>query len=178
MPINYGNTLLSQESAIFGAELSRAVQSCVGEPFVNHGSMVGCGSQDKTYTACMETGIGQDGFDCSGLVIHGLSEVLDIDTTDWASGIRHVAQMTRAGRRISVRELSRDEPLPGLLYVFNHWDGDFFVPNAHVAVYVGNRQMVHARSMGTDSVVLEPTRMRGTSKSFAFAIDPLSLVVN
>lgn len=41
----------------------------------------------------MSIGIGSESFDCSGLVIASISDVLGVSATDWPSDVRHVRDM-------------------------------------------------------------------------------------
>ena len=169
-------TNLSPDSVLFGGMVAAAATEYVGSPYVSHADAVRCGAQLKTYPACMESSLDERGFDCSGLVIRAISDVIRLQPDEWAEDVRHVAQMAHHGSRVSVREMQQGHMYPGLLLVFNHRLGDLHIASTHVSVYVGEEQMVHARSKGDDTVALETTAVRGTTKSLAFAVDPFSLV--
>ena len=45
----------------------------------------------------MQVGFGQEGrFDCSGLVIAGIAQVLGSPASDWPGNLRHTRQMAKA----------------------------------------------------------------------------------
>ncbi len=168
---------LTGSQVLFAKELLDAAQKYRDMPFVNHAATVRCGANLQTHPACMEIGLGPEGYDCSGLVIRALTDVMGVADTDWAWGIRHVRQMSRWGNKVSLLPINsgRDHPL-GLLFVYNLLENDVYVPAAHIGIYSGGGTLLHARSRGTNRVAVDTIRDRRGSKRFAYAIDPGSLV--
>lgn len=169
--------VLSPEQLTFAQDFFSAALQYLHKPFVNHAATVRCGSRPRTYPGCMEIGLGPEGYDCSGLVIRALADVTGISETDWADGIRHVGQMSRKATRVTLSSVGPRHDYPiGLPFVYDHVQPDLRIPSAHIGIYAGNGQLLHARSRGTNRVALDVLRTRATSKRFAFAIDPSSLL--
>ncbi len=166
-----------KESVEFGTQLLAAAERYVGRGFVSHAELVGCGSRSKTFPGCMEIGLGPDSFDCSGLIIRALSDIIGRQTTKWAANIRHPLHMASLGTRVDLRSTDGQHDYPlGLVLVYHHITQLGVVPSAHVGIYAGGQQLLHARSLGAGSVALGPIRATGTSKRFSHAIDPFSLI--
>ena len=168
---------LTGSQVLFAKELLDAAQKYRDMPFVNHAATVRCGANLQTHPACMEIGLGPEGYDCSGLVIRALTDVMGVADTDWAWGIRHVRQMSKMGTRVNLspRDLAQDYPL-GLLFVYNHVGDNMYIPAAHIGIYAGRGALFHARSRGANRVAIDAIKNRGSSKRFAYAIEPSSLV--
>ena len=78
----------------FRPELLKSVQSKLGMPFAEHFQPNECQGGVLTLDSCMEKGLdAQRGYDCSGLIIASLCEVLEISTAQWPHEFRHAVQM-------------------------------------------------------------------------------------
>ena len=68
-------------------------RSYLDAPFSHHFSPHNlCQSGAITISSCMEQGLDAEGFDCSGLVIASVCEVVGIQTKDWNPNYRHLEQ--------------------------------------------------------------------------------------
>lgn len=78
-----------------GQELVAISRSHLGAAFYDHYAPDNlCSHGTTTIDSCMEKGLGKDGqFDCSGLVIAGICEVLKMRTADWPRNYRHANQL-------------------------------------------------------------------------------------
>ena len=73
----------------------------------------------KTLSACMETGLGASGYDCSGLVISAISAVYGVQPTTWSRDYRHAVQMaTLVDRKGSEWDWTRQNARLGDCLVF------------------------------------------------------------
>lgn len=99
-----------------------AARTRVGTPFRHHYKPLNtCKYGRVTHDECMTRGMDQEGYDCSGLVIASLCEILQISPADWPRDRRHAWQMqdlvTQHNRRpgdillIEDMHLSRFHPL-------------------------------------------------------------------
>lgn len=69
---------------------------------------------------CLEVGVGLEGFDCSGLVVRAISDVLGTPTTQWPLGQRHVRDIWAMAQRFPDYAPQRElEALIGRLVVFS-----------------------------------------------------------
>jgi len=81
-------------------EVVAAARAHKGKPFRHHFKPENlCDNGRKTVDSCMERGMDDDGFDCSGLVIASLCEVLKINAREWPRELRHVRQLTEYEER-------------------------------------------------------------------------------
>jgi len=146
-----------------------------GVPFVDHAKMAQCGSRYNTYPDCMEVGLSTRGFDCSGLVHRALADTCRQEMT-WAWANRHVAQIVRNCTMYPVEETTE---LPvGVLLVYDHIHGEISIPNAHIAIWLGNNQVLHARRSTLGARVgIDGIRTPWASKRLAGAIDPYEIIL-
>jgi cell wall-associated NlpC family hydrolase len=78
----------------FGPEIVSAARSRIGRPFRHHFKPFNlCKDGIITANACMEKGMDNEGYDCSGLVIASLCDVLGILPEHWPRDYRHVNQL-------------------------------------------------------------------------------------
>lgn len=164
----------------FGQELARAAEAYNGSSFVVHTTAANCYDRLHTQTSCMSTGLGTDGFDCTGLVLRAMSDVLGKADCDWATAIRHGPQMYLKADHMP-REQVKREPI-GAIVVYSQFqrleggDSKLVFPAAHVGIYVGKNQIVHARQDGTGGVVTERIFKLWGSKRFTAALVSNSLI--
>jgi cell wall-associated NlpC family hydrolase len=82
----------------------------------------------------MERGIDpREGFDCSGLVIGTLCELLDIPAKRWPGDMRHVRQLGWLGIAATV-------PRPGDIIISNPDDARL----AHASISIADSRIIHA----------------------------------
>jgi len=74
-------------------ELLRAAEEKVGAPFRHHYKPNLCQGGRITVTTCMEYGMDNMGYDCSGLAIRSLCDVLGVNHKDWPMQLRHSYQL-------------------------------------------------------------------------------------
>ncbi|MDQ5972259.1 MAG: hypothetical protein QG553_418 [Patescibacteria group bacterium] len=76
----------------FGAELIAATRSYMGQPAVHHYEFAG-NCLEQASPRCLDDGFGPENFDCSGLIIRAVSDVLGKRVEDWPLDLRHVRDM-------------------------------------------------------------------------------------
>jgi len=121
----------------FGSKVADAVRHYEGQPFVDHDLRAGC-RLGVANNLCFEVGLGQDGIDCSGLIVVSASDVLGIDYHSWPADLRHSGQMYRA---VAQYRTIRPKLMPGAL-LFRMTSG---LPS-HVMVADSEASIVHATS--------------------------------
>lgn len=125
-------------------EVITAARSRVGVPFRHHFKPENlCNRGRVTYDQCMTRGMDQNGYDCSGLVIASLCEVLRISPTTWPKNRRHAWQM----QDLAVQESHE----PGDVLLFENVKQSRF----HPLVFSESQSVIHA-SGRHDAVVEEP----------------------
>lgn len=98
----------------------------IGQPFVHHFKPDLCAHGTRTPRICYEHGLGQDGYDCSGLVIASLCDVLDMATEQWPEDIRHVTQL-------HTRLAEEAEPEAG----------DILIYASHIGILTSHVSLIH-----------------------------------
>jgi len=114
----------------------QAVEDHEGQRFEHHFSPDLCQNGTTTVDGCFEKGLGPTEFDCSGLVVASLCEVLGLDSrTDWPWEYRHGIQMS---------ELAEEGRLPraGDVSVTQSWDAPW-----HVVVHLNRHEIGEAVSL-------------------------------
>ncbi len=77
-----------------GPEIVKAARTRIGVPFRHHFKPYNlCEGGIVTVDACMERGMDGESYDCSGLVIASLCDVLGILPEQWPRDYRHVNQL-------------------------------------------------------------------------------------
>lgn len=119
-----------------------------GKRFAAHEPQTGCNGI-TTLAACMETGLGPDEFDCTGLVLRAIADVVGVSHTDLNPQYRHLRQVAALA---SPAALSGGSIVPegfGVVRVgLVHESAHVPIPK-HVGLYMteGYRDgMVHATS--------------------------------
>lgn len=78
----------------FGGEVIESARGRVGAPFRHHYKPENlCDGGRITVDTCMERGMDSSGYDCSGLVIASICDVLAIDAGTWPRHLRHTKQL-------------------------------------------------------------------------------------
>lgn len=126
----------------FYQELIKAARHQIDKPTVIHKYLVpGCWRQPQTLPSCMEVGLDETGFNCSGLVIHAVATVLDIRPTDWPHHLRHTRQMWQAADSASPEGFIRDPAgsIGSLLVMRRRWtiNGEDIPMPAHIGIVSG-----------------------------------------
>ncbi len=79
-----------------GIEVISNARARIDAPFRNHFKPENlCNGGRITIAACMERGMDQNGYDCSGLAIASICDVLAITTARWPPDIRHTQQLAK-----------------------------------------------------------------------------------
>ncbi len=74
----------------FERELLAAARGRLGKPFRHHFKLNNdCQFGTLPLLPCMEVGMDDSGYDCSGIVIASTCDVLGIPTKDWPTSYRH-----------------------------------------------------------------------------------------
>jgi hypothetical protein len=132
-----------------GNQIARSAETRIGAPFRHHFRPVNlCESGKQTVDECMERGMDSlEGYDCSGLAIASLCEVLHISTNEWPRELRHTQQLA---------ELAVDKEFePGdvrLYYSHNN--------RIHLGIATSTEQAIHASgltSLVEQSIVTDPS---------------------
>ncbi len=126
----------------FENEFVEAARSHLGEPFLHHFIPEDlCDRGARTEDDCMERGLGEDGFDCSGLVVVSACEVLGVNASDWPREFRHARQLESLAEE---REPNFGEV--GLFYSAKS-------PYPHMGILVTKRSIIHADGLDPRMVV-------------------------
>ncbi len=158
--------------ARFGAEVAKASLQYLACGFIDHRTAAYLSSSKPS--RCMEVGLGPDSFDCTGLSIRSICDVMGWKVSDWPQELRHSYEFAReCGTEY------QDPALPGgvALYAQHVKKADesaLWLP-AHVGIVIGPERMIHASSRGW-RVRLERMRPGFASKRFAGAIPPETLL--
>ena len=121
----------------YSKDVITAARSRVGLPFRHHFKPENnCNSGTATNDSCMEKGMDNSGYDCSGLVVASICEVLGVKTNQWPREYRHMVQL---------EELAVDENVeagdPILLYLD---PGENGVRRTHMGIFVAEQCVIHA----------------------------------
>jgi hypothetical protein len=84
-----------EATADFSHELIRAARSYAGKDAIYHQDFAG-NCIEFPSDNCFSDGIGPQAFDCSGLIVRSMSDVLDVDPIICMKDLRHVRDMWRA----------------------------------------------------------------------------------
>lgn len=77
-----------------GEEVIRSARTRIEMPFRHHFKPINlCEGGRLTADECMERGMDSQGYDCSGLAVASLCEVLGISTVEWPREFRHTQQL-------------------------------------------------------------------------------------
>lgn len=125
--------------SVFGVEVVEAARSHVGEPFRHHFEPDICEGGAVTLDSCMERGMDSAGFDCSGLVIASVCDVLDIQPEEWPRDYRHIRQF---------EALADDQPtLPGDVLLIDSRTESGRQHRTHVGIVSGPETIIHANGL-------------------------------
>ena len=127
------------------AEFISSAQSRIGARFQHHFKPNDyCFKGRITIQKCMEKGMTDEGYDCSGLVIASLCDVLGLKHSEWPISLRHQAQLKTEAADVD----------PKL--------GDIVLFGSHIAVYAAPEQYVHASGI---SKIVEEGKISGGAKA-------------
>lgn len=118
----------------FGNEVLSSARARIGTPFRHHFKPVNvCESGQFTTDECMRRGMDTQGYDCSGLAIASLCEVLGVSTHEWPRELRHTQQL-------AVLAADQDfEPGDWRLYYANG--------RIHIGIATASQEAVHASGL-------------------------------
>ena len=119
----------------FGSEVLVAARTRHHKPFRHHFKPDLCSGGQTTFDECMSVGLNDEGYDCSGLVIASICDVLGIDASEWPNGLRHTKQMAALAIEACLQ--------PGDVVLFDietskGWDV------CHMGIYVRPNRVLHA----------------------------------
>lgn len=131
-----------------GIEVLESARQKIGEPFRHHFKPTNmCEGGRLTVDNCMERGMDSTGYDCSGLAIASLCEVLHLELSQWPRDLRHAQQ---------IAELAvDDEPQPGDLRLYYSSKG-----RIHIGIATESAEAIHANGLTNvvkESVVVDPS---------------------
>jgi cell wall-associated NlpC family hydrolase len=135
-----------------GNEIIKAARLRVGAPFSHHFNPEDtCERGSVTIDACMEKGLSDNGYDCSGLAIASLSDVLGILPKHWPRELRHAKQL----------EVIAEAAIPetGDLLVYLPETMPNRTPGNHVGIFATATSVIHASGI---SGLVEEGEMSGT----------------
>ena len=118
----------------FGNEVLAAARARVGEPFRHHFKPDNeCDDGQMTTESCMNRGMDNDGYDCSGLAIVSVCEVLNVGTERWPQDLRHLNQM-------AMRLRMTCDPIAGDLVIYRSLESR----SLHAGIFATGQTVVHA----------------------------------
>lgn len=121
----------------FGSELIRAARHEIGAPFRHHYKPVNaCEGGRITADECMERGLDSSGYDCTGLVITSMCNVLGLKIPEWPQEYRHSYQLKQFGED--------KEPDLGDILLVDSRSGSGYQYNTHMGIRTANQRVVHA----------------------------------
>ena len=114
-----------------------AARTRLESPFLNHFKPDNlCDGGHTTLESCMEKGLGADDcYDCSGIVIASLCEVLKINPAHWPKEYRHAKQLALLEERSSSKA--------GDIAVFYQEES----PSLHLGILVAKKTVIHASGL-------------------------------
>lgn len=139
-----------------GKKILERAESHVDAPFRHHFKPANlCEGGRHTVPECMERGMDPDGYDCSGLAIASIAEVLRIEAHKWPKELRHTQQLATLAIEAAAE--------PGDLRLF-------YSPNGriHLGVASETEEVVHASGLTNiveKSVVVDPSGSFETVKT-------------
>lgn len=115
-----------------GGEVIESARGRVGMPFRHHFKPDNlCDGGRITVDGCTERGMDESGYDCSGLVIASISDVLAVDPREWPRDLRHTKQLDA---------LATDQDFePGDILMHHSSNG-----RIHMSIATGGREGIHA----------------------------------
>jgi len=131
-----------------GNDVVKSARMRIEMPFRHHFKPDNlCEYGRNTADACMERGMDALGYDCSGLAVASLCEVLNISTRDWPRELRHTQQLAKLA--------TEDDFAPGDFRLF-------YSPNGriHIGVAMAGQEVIHASgktNVVEESLVMDPS---------------------
>jgi cell wall-associated NlpC family hydrolase len=124
-----------------------AARSRHGQPFEHHFSPLNlCMGGQITLPGCMERGLGENGYDCSGLIVASVCEALDADRRQWNPLYRHLFQIACLERE--------QPPTSGDIVIFH--PSTFSRDAAHMGLWLDDERVVHASGRDPGLVEIGP----------------------
>jgi cell wall-associated NlpC family hydrolase len=114
-------------------EIVDAAQTRLGLPFKHHFKPENlCEFGQITINSCMDKGMDDDGYDCSGLVIASICDVIGIEASNWPADYRHLHQLKSL-------EEENLEPNSGDVLLFYQKP-----PRTHMGIFITRKTVIHA----------------------------------
>lgn len=115
---------------------------------------------------CMERGLDERGFDCSGLIIASACDVLGIPVSDWPREYRHIRQLDTVSSTEIVPEF-------GDITLFRAPEDH---TRKHGGIYTGGLYMVHANARGeTDTQAVIEGRIPMNAEVSVLELEKLAI---
>lgn len=122
------------------SELFLAASLKVDAPFQHHYEPENlCEGGRSTVDECMKRGMDNRGYDCSGLVIRSLCDVLDIEPQNWPKDVRHSFQLSQFEVIDSAYEFE-----PGEILLIESMSRSGYRYNTHTGIHISGEEMIHA----------------------------------
>lgn len=138
-------------------KLIQAARERIYQPFGHHFEPIDyCGRGAITLPSCFERGLGEEKYDCSGLVIASLCDVIGMPVKQWPSDLRHLNQMSRLSEA--------NTAIPGDILIYLYYTEGRTVYR-HMGVLATEGSVVHASQFSkqveetNDPRYLEVTRV-------------------
>lgn len=125
-----------------GSELVEAARRRIGKPFRHHFKPYNlCAYGEYTLGSCMRVGMDDTGYDCTGLVIASLCEVLGVAPDTWNRSFRHANQLLQLAEA--------GAPHPGDILIFRSIDPAS--ESKHVGIHVKEDVTIHSSDLKLDN---------------------------
>jgi cell wall-associated NlpC family hydrolase len=148
-------------SADLNQRMVAAAEARMGCPYVAHDSVAdGCDGGIISSDLCMTVGLDNNGYDCGGLVVASLADILDITLAEYPTTLRHHTQMAELAAPRHVAQI-------GDIWLQRTTRGQ----PAHVGVFTYLGSVVHANNT-TNTVSRQPI-----SRQQASSVIPLACLV-
>jgi hypothetical protein len=135
-----------------GLELAAAMRTHIGQPFQHHFSPENlCERGRTTVDQCMERGLGPNKWDCSGLVLASLCEVLGLSNAAIPWDLRHAVQIDEILGN-DLREIAESGDIITLINPDLHANHGVHIGVMTISDF--GESMVHVRG-GADQAVVE-----------------------
>ena len=124
----------------YSSEIIEAARLRVGSVFRHHFKPQDlCENGTITINTCMERGMDSVGYDCSGLVIASLCEVLNLNPQQWPKEYRHLNHL---------KELEEStDPNEGDILLFYPELTKYSPRGTHMGIFVAEHCVIHASGL-------------------------------
>lgn len=121
-----------------------------------------CWRSEQTLTTCLDEGLGDPNFDCSGLIIRAMCDVTGMDIDTWPPQLRHTRQLWHMAQELGVARTAAEAQPGDILVSDRFWtmpDGTTQRVPAHISIKASGPNTLQAQA--TDgAVVYRPPRLK------------------